>query len=547
MDQPLELRTRSLLLLFLAALLIWFGNLDYRKLIKPDEGRYAEISREMAAGGDWVTPRLNGIKYFEKPPLHYWASAAAMTLFGPNEWVARLWSSLTALAGLVLAWYAGTRLFGAAGGLYSALVLGSSLMYAAMGHLNTLDMGLTLFLFLALCGFLLAMRDGATRRENALGMHAAWAAIGLAVLTKGLIGLVIPGATLVIYTLAQRDWRLWRKLHPITGLLLFLAITVPWFALVSLRNPEFAWFFFVHEHLLRYTTKVHRRDEPWHYFLPLLLAGGLPWTVVMLDAAWRAWLPQPGARFQPRRFLLIWCLFIFLFFSASGSKLPSYILPLFPALALLAGWRLTFLSGKALAWQLAPVLVLALIVLAGLPFFDSSGDTPGALIRAYKPWLAAAALVALLAAAAAMWQSRRGRAQHAVVSMAFGALLSIQLFATGHESLSPSMSAYWMAQKVKPYLEPGVPFYSVATYDQTLPFYIGRTVTLVQFRDEMDFGLQQEPQLAIATVDEWMQTWKRQPYALAQVDAGLYEQLKSAGFPMQLIANDHRRYYIKTR
>ena len=148
--------------LVLIGLAVWFANLDYRKLIKSDEGRYAEISREMAVSGDWVTPRLNGIKYFEKPPLHYWAGAAAFTLFGEHEWAARLWSALTGLLGIALAWYVGRRLFGPAAGLYAAVALASSLMYVVVGHLNTLDMGLTLFLFAVLCGFLLAQRDEAS-------------------------------------------------------------------------------------------------------------------------------------------------------------------------------------------------------------------------------------------------------------------------------------------------------------------------------------------------------------------------------------------------
>ncbi len=540
------LDARSLTLLALAALVIWFANLDYRKLIKPDEGRYAEISREMAASGDWVTPRLNGIKYFEKPPLHYWAGAAAFALFGQHEWAARLWSALTGALGIILAWYAGRRLFGAAAGLYAAVVLGSSLMYVVVGHLNTLDMGLTLLLFAALCAFLLAQRDQAGERENAVWMHTAWAATAGAVLTKGLVGLVVPSATLVLYTLVQRDWRLWQRLHLITGVLLFLAITAPWFVIVSMRNPEFAWFFFVHEHFLRYTTTIHQRVEPWYYFLALLVAGTLPWTSVVADAAWSAWKPEPGATFQARRFLLIWCAFVLLFFSASGSKLPPYILPLFPASALLTGWRLAFMPGTALAWHIVPMSLLGLGGFLALPFFTTSGDTPVALIQAFKPWIAAAALVAVVAAAYTAWVARRGNMQRAVLVTGLAGLLATQLIVTGHESLSPSMSAYRMAQQVKPYLKPGIPFYSVGTYDQTLDFYLGRTVTLVQFRDEMDYGLQQEPQLAIPTVAQWIEVWKRQPYALAQVDKRIYEQLQAGGFPMQLIVNDHRRYFIKT-
>jgi 4-amino-4-deoxy-L-arabinose transferase-like glycosyltransferase len=546
MTSPSELNIRTLFVLALAVLVLWFSNLDYRKLIKPDEGRYAEIAREMAVSGDWVTPRLNGIKYFEKPPLQYWATAAAYTLVGQHEWAARLWSALTGLFGLGLAWYVGRRLYGPTAGLYAAVVLGSSLMYIVVSHLNTLDMGLTFFLFAALSAFLLAQRDQATPRENAAWMHVAWAAMGAAVLSKGVVGLLIPAATLLLYTLVERDWRPWQRLHLISGPLLLLAVTAPWFVLVSIRNPEFAWFFFVHEHFLRYTTTIHQRIEPWYYFIAMLSAGWLPWTIVVADACWSAWKAEPGASFQPRRFLLIWCAFVLLFFSASGSKMPPYILPLFPAAALLAGWRLTSMRAATLAWQLAPMGLFALGGMIALPLIKTSGDTPVELIQAFKPWLATAALVALAATAYAAWIARRGDGLRAVAVTGLAALIVTQLILTGHESVSRSMSAYRTAQQVKPYLKPGIAFYSVGTYDQTLDFYLGRTVTLVQYRDEMDYGLKQEPQLAIPTVGEWMEIWKRQPYALAMMDKPLYEQLQASGFPMQLITNDHRRFYIKT-
>ena len=537
---------RLWVLFFLLFVFLLLGTLGVRALYKADESRYAEIPHEMAASGDWVTPRLNGIKYFEKPPLHYWAGAAAITLFGQHEWAARLWSAVAGVLCIAVAWYAGRRLFGANAGVFAAVVLGSCLMYVVVGHLNTLDMGLTLFLFAALCALLLAQRDGASARENSVWMHVAWAAMAGAVLTKGLVGLVIPGATLVIYTLVQRDWRLWQRLHALTGVPLFLAITAPWFVIVSMRNPEFAWFFFVHEHFLRYTTTIHQRVEPWYYFLPLLIVGWLPWTAVVADALWHAWKPEPGAKFQTRRLLLIWCGFVLLFFSASGSKLPSYILPLFPAGALLTGWQLASVSGRKLAWQIAPMTLLGLGGLLALPLIRTSGDTPVELIQAFKPWIAGAAAIALAGAAYAVWAARRGDVPRAVLAAGVAGLLATQLLVTGHESLSPSMSAYRMAQQVKPYLKPGIPFYSVGTYDQTLDFYLGRTVTLVQFRDEMDYGLQQDPLLAIPTVAQWMEVWKQQPYALAQVEKGIYQQLKAAGFPMELIANDHRRYFIKT-
>jgi len=188
----------KLLSAFLLALVIfvWFGTLDYRNLVRPDEGRYAEIPREMAASGDWLTPRLNNLKYFEKPALQYWATAAAYTIFGEHHWTARLWSALTGFAGLLLAWFTARRLWGETAGMYAALVLASSVLYAAIAHINTLDMGVTFFMFLGLAGFLLAHRDGADDGENRLWMHVVWAALALSVLSKGLIGMVLPGAVL---------------------------------------------------------------------------------------------------------------------------------------------------------------------------------------------------------------------------------------------------------------------------------------------------------------------------------------------------------------
>jgi 4-amino-4-deoxy-L-arabinose transferase-like glycosyltransferase len=260
----------------------------------------------MSVTGDWVTPRLNAIKYFEKPPLHYWASAAAFSAFGAHEWTARLWSAVTGLLGVLFALFLGRRLFGPIAGEYAAAVLASSLMYVYVAHTNTLDMGLTLFLFVALGAFILAQRDGTTARDNRLWMHVVWAAMALAVLTKGLIGIVLPGISMVLYTLLERDWRLWTRLHIASGSLLFFAIVTPWFVLVSIRNPEFPWFFFVHEHFLRFTTKIHNRDEPWWYFIPLLLAGTLPWVVTVFSATLRSAPRDVRIGFQPRRFLLVW-------------------------------------------------------------------------------------------------------------------------------------------------------------------------------------------------------------------------------------------------
>jgi 4-amino-4-deoxy-L-arabinose transferase-like glycosyltransferase len=316
-------RARAWWVILLAAIVIWCGNLDYRKLSLSDEGRYSEIPRFMAQSGDWVTPRLNGIKYFEKPPLQYWTTAAAYRVFGEHNWTARSWPALTGLFGILFMYFVGARLFSRTVGVYAAAVLGSSVLYAGMGHILTLDMGLAFFLTVAYGSLLLALDPRAGAAQNRRWMLVCAAGCALAVLSKGLIGIVLPGAVVVLYMLVKRDLSLLRRLNIVSCAAVFLAICAPWFIAVSIANPEFAWFFFVHEHLQRYTTTIHQRYQPWYFFIPILLAGILPWLFTLFDALIHAVKRRDKrAAFDPVFFSLLWSAFIFVFFSASGSKLP---------------------------------------------------------------------------------------------------------------------------------------------------------------------------------------------------------------------------------
>jgi 4-amino-4-deoxy-L-arabinose transferase-like glycosyltransferase len=535
--------------LLLVAIVIWCGNLDYRKLSLSDEGRYSEIPRYMAQSGDWVTPRLNSIKYFEKPPLQYWATAVAYRVFGEHNWTARSWPALTGLLGILLICWVGTRLFGPAAGAYTAMVLGSSVLYTALAHILTLDMGLAFFLTVALAGLLLALDPRAAAATNRRWMLVAAAGCAFAVLSKGLIGIVLPGAVVTLYMLIKRDFGLLRRLHLVSCGALFLAITVPWFIAVSVANPEFAWFFFVHEHFQRYTTTIHQRYHPWYFFIPILAAGILPWLITLVDAVIHACKRlRKDRHFDPLLFTLLWAGFIFAFFSASGSKLPSYILPIFPALALIIGLRLTSISGRTLAWQLVPVAVLAVAGLIAAPYTVrlASANIPAELYLAQIPWLYAAATTLLAGTLAAIYLGWRGRVRNAVIACALAGLATTQLLVTSEDALSPAHSTYHLAQQLKPYLKPGVPFYSVRTYEQTLPFYIDRTVTLVDYQDEMAYGLQQEPRLWVPTLAEFMARWRADEYALAVMSPEVFAELQQAQLPMQLIARDTERVFVRT-
>ncbi|HYR05223.1 MAG TPA: glycosyltransferase family 39 protein [Gallionella sp.] len=534
--------------LLVAVVLIWFSNLEYRTLIKPDEGRYAEIPREMVVSGDWVTPRLNELKYFEKPPLQYWATAVAYTLFGEHQWTSRLWIGLTGFAGILLVWFAGLRLFGREAAGYAALLLSSSLLYVLMGHINTLDMGVTFFLTLGIVGLLLGQAQAdRTKRRN--WMMLAWAGLALAVLSKGLMGLVLPGAALIIYCVVQRDFGVLKRMHWLPGLVVLFAITVPWFILVMKSNPEFFERFFIYEHYKRFTTTVHGRYHPWHYFIPILLAGALPWTVLMFDTMWRTLRNSslPDKTFNSRRFLLIWAMFIYVFFSLSGSKLPSYLLPMFPVLALLMGKRIAEMRARVLFWQIVPVVLVALVMLGLALNVGKFADTPNQieLYPHYGPWLVAAAvflLGGLLVGMLLLWREKKIAA---VVALALGALLSAQIGLSGYETVARERSAKHIAEAIRAEVKPGIPFYSVLTYEQTLPFYLKRTFTLVQYQDEMAFGIQQEPQRWIPTVEEFAKVWAAQPEALAIVPVYAYAQLQQHGLAMKTIFEDTQHIVVK--
>ncbi|MEO8717848.1 MAG: phospholipid carrier-dependent glycosyltransferase [Burkholderiales bacterium] len=517
-----ELPRAALAALLVALALAWFGGLGERKLLKADEGRYAEIPREMVASGDWLTPRLNGFKYFEKPPLQYWATAAAFSVFGIAEWSARLWTALTGFLGVLLAYYAGRRLLGDAGAVCAAAVLGGSAMVVFAAHVVSLDMGLSLFLALAVFAFAFAQGDATAPGARRNWMLVAWAAMALAVLSKGLIGIVLPAATLVAYAAWQRDATLLRRLHLLAGSALFLALAAPWFIAVSAANPEFARFFFIHEHFERFLTTQHLHVGPAWYFFPVLAVGAVPWLVSLPAALWQAARADPAMRFQPLRFLLAWCVVVFAFFSVSGSKLPSYILPIFPVLALLIAALLARASRRLLVAQAVLAAIIGLVVL-GVAASRVLPDLP----EPYRPWIIAAGASLAVLASAALWLAARGRGLASVLALAAGGLAFTQLVVLGHDSLSPRYSAYHAVELAKAGLPAAAPFYAVREYDHTLPFYLGRTVTMVAVTDELAGAIAWEPDKYVARLEDFAAAWHRANAACAAFAPAEFEGLRT--------------------
>ena len=543
----LQLNRIALWILAAIALAVGVDNLD-RPLANPDEGRYSEISREMVASGDWVTPRLNGIKYFEKPPLQYWAGASALALFGDQEFAARLYVAICGLLTVGIVGYTGARIGTLETGVAAALALLSSPYFMALGGIVTLDMGLTLWTTATLCAFVLAefAPDGSLARRR--WMIAAWAAMALAVLSKGLIGIVFPAAALGLHCLLRRDFSPLERLEWGYGLVIFLAIAAPWFVAVSYANPEFAEFFFVNEHFRRFLTSSHRRTEPWWYFLPIVFAGFLPWMFALPAAVMHAWRSEVlGRGPQPLRLAILFAAFVLVFFSLSGSKLPAYILPAFPPLALVLGRYLLKAPTQRLAMWMLPIPFLALALgYAAWISPDSARDAwTRALYLEARPYALAGAAILLAIGVIAPLMLRRGRRWLAMIVVAIGTLVMVDCLEDAFEQMAPRQSGLAVAEKMRPLMSPATRLYSVRIYDQTVPFYIGRTLTLVDYSDEFETGLKTQPELRIARLEDFPAHWLRPGEALAIMHPDTYQKLRSQGLPMQLVHEDPRRILVR--
>jgi 4-amino-4-deoxy-L-arabinose transferase-like glycosyltransferase len=535
---------RGLIAAIVLLAILWFGGLEYRGLFQPDEGRYAEIAREMLVSGDWITPRLNGLKYFEKPPLQYWATAVSFALFGEDEWTARLWTAVSGFLGLLFVVFAGNRVGPPGAGSIAGLVLASSCAYFLSSQYLTLDMGLTFFMSAALLAFLLAHQGAPPVKRG--WMLLAWSAMAGAVLTKGLVGIVLPGMVLAVYVLMQRDWRLLRELEWGRGLALFAALALPWFIAVQMRNPEFFDFFVLHEHFARYALAGHNRPGAWWYFGVVLLAGTMPWTPALAAVVRRALSSREPSRLDVERLLLVWIGVLLVFFSFSKSKLPAYILPALPALALLMGRDVARRARLDMKWPAlfgaaAGAASLALV----LPQITSSQQLADDAI-AYVPWFLAGSMTLAACGLAAWWLSER-RAALSLLVLSFGSVACLQLVLSGLYQVDENYSTEKFAEQFlgeDKDFAPELPFYSVDHFDPSLAFYLGRTLTLVSYYGELAPGIAAEPDRFVPTLEQFKQRWIDSEQAYAAMTPHMYERLRAERLPMRMLATDRRRVIV---
>ena len=318
-------------------LLLW--KLGSYGLIDVDEGRYAEVPREMFLSGDWLTPRLNYLNFFDKPPLLYWGIALSYAIFGTTEFAARLVPALWALLGIVATYALGRRMFGARAGFLSAIILLTSLMWTVMARVVLTDMAVSSLVFCAIALWWLA-QTAATAKERTLWLALFWVSLGLGMLAKGPVAPVLCGGAIFVYLLICKRWRDLRNMGWIWGVPLLIAVAAPWYVAVALRHPEYNNAFWYEQNFGRFTGAIAKVDHSHGplfllQFLPLIF---FPWSVFALPALFYGWKKLWPIRTQNQRavvYLLGTIAFVMLFFSTSESKLITYILPVVPPLAIL--------------------------------------------------------------------------------------------------------------------------------------------------------------------------------------------------------------------
>jgi len=523
----------------------WFATIQMRPLFDPDEGRYAEIPREMWATGDWVTPRLNGLKYFEKPPLQYWATAATYSLFGVSEWTSRLWSAVLGFLCIVASYTFVRRIYDPSHAAAAALVLATSPYFVIIGQLNLLDNAFTFFLICAVFAFLVAQRTHERSTAERRWMLLAWGSAGLAVLSKGIVALVLAGGTLVAYSITARDWQPWRRLQMRWGLPLFLIVTVPWFWLVSQRNPEFLRFFFVHEHFARFLTTVHQRAQPSWYFPVIVMLGVLPWITHLWPALRDAWQrPHDAGAMRVERFLVVWCSVVIGFFSASGSKLAPYVLPVVPALAVLLAPKIVndLRSGARASW-----IVFGFILVAGTGMGAAVVRASVGASLSLIGWMAGAILIAGFATLLMSTAIVRGLGPWRFAPLALGSLLAWQGLMLSYAEQKPARTAKSLVAAIRDQVRPDTQLFSVGQYRHTAALYLGRTLRLIDYRGEFDFGLFVEDTDYIPSLPAFEEEWEHSADAVAFVDPDTFAQLRPRGLPGRVLASDSRSIVVSRR
>ncbi|HEX8833109.1 MAG TPA: glycosyltransferase family 39 protein [Abditibacteriaceae bacterium] len=503
-------RLIAVIAILIVALPLFLGGWAF---LDPDEGRYGTIPYEMLANADFVTPTQNDIKFFDKPPLLYWTIAASYSLFGYQEWAARLIPALAALAGILMVYALGKRMFGPRAGLLGAVILGTSLMWPIMAHIVVTDMLVSSLVFIAMALWWMGHCEPNTRSQTRYFI-GFWIVLALSVLTKGPITLVLTGGCVFMYAMLCRQWQSLSAMRWRFGFPLFCAIAVPWYILVAQRNPEFNHYFWYDQHIARFMGKSTNNShvEGVGYYFKLLPLVLFPWSAfipAMIFANRHKWRDFVENRFGESQRAVIYALcgigVTLGFFSASSGKLLTYILPVVPLCALLMGAYFDRVLSGRIAWgralSVSVAIVAALLVIAGIAILvvaptklrslginENIAVTLGIIVGGWG-----------IATAISTW---RFRATGLIASTAGGfTVLFVAILL-----ILPSVMPRFTTESLVQYVRPGFinnPESEILTlgYVRSIPFYSKRRVEILGPPGELENGVEH---MALGEKEKWV-------------------------------------------
>ena len=550
--QPPHRSSRVALAALIAALL-YLPGLGSPALWEPDEGRYAEIAREMVVSGDYVTPRDDQVRYFEKPPLVYWAEAVAIRLFGADEFAVRLPAALFTIGQVAATCLIGEAMFGAAAGFAGAVVLALCPLVFAFARFATLDPALAFFLTAAMGAFYFAAEcpdfSGSIGRA---WMLIASAMLALGTLAKGPVALVLGGSIALIWILLEERGREVRRMPLLSCVAVYAVIVTPWFLLTAMRNPGFAGFFFVHEHLERF---VSSREHGWgpYFFIPVVAAGTWPWLFfVPLGFSAARELPEAHHRKvqSALRLLVVWFTLIFVFFSIPRSKLGSYILPALPPIAMVSGLafarlgttsreRRTRIAGRFALLNLAIAGVVIIVLVAKRARIGPALVLDGTAIA-----------IVIAAGAAAAWAlaARTNHAGYVFAAIALAMATTSWLGQSARIHAGAAINYRDLARQIRPY--EGCVLGSYRHFVQALPFYTGHREILVQYWGELAPFAQTPDERAgfVGTAAKLREVWASNRCVVLIANRGDLEELsKTLNPPPRIIGCQGKKLALYNR
>jgi 4-amino-4-deoxy-L-arabinose transferase-like glycosyltransferase len=531
----------------LLALAVFFFHSWSYALWEPDEARYAEVPREMLATGNFIIPHLNYVPYIEKPPLLYWLTSLAFHFLGTNEFAARMVPALSALATVAVVYWFGRRVFDHRCGILASAILITSPMYAAMAQVLTTDMLLTALLTVAFFTLFLQWCEGGR------WWVVSYLAIALAILTKGPIGIVLPALTLMLFLWRQGGLRnRLTRLHPVPGFLLVLVVALPWFLIMAAKLPGYLEFYVAGEHIRRVFVSGYSHNQPFYFYLPVILAGTLPWSICS------PLLLTDGTRGPARSFCAIAVGLVLVIFSLARAKLIPYILPAVPLLALLLansilgsikgrrtrwfGWRI---KGGPLIAAVGPVLCVGGI--AGIILRANASHFPAQHLVMLSQVILASSIILLVGGVAMSAAVIRGRSELGLTIAIVAVATAILAGTYGRLDLESSHSSAAISRDLA-IRAPTATLIDYGHYHQAIPFYTHRRVILAApLYGELSFGaehISDSAQYFLDTDAELLNLWAKERSAVLIIDVDDFQRLAPRLGPTRIIARQGRKLAV---